>query len=120
MRAWVLSLGVLVTIGCGSKSLEGDTGGIEWPESPTDNDADDADGATDDADGGSDADGGDDTGDVDAGADADADGGDDTGNVEDTGSVDPFFGFSLDVAAAIAGTPVGFSVYWMDGDEMTD
>ena len=110
MRAWFLGLSILLAVGCSSKSLEGDTGDVLLPGSTTDGGSNDADGSTDDADGS------DDTGAPDTGGTV---GADDTGETGDTGTVEPLFGFDLDVAAAIAGTPVGFSVFMTDGDEIT-
>ena len=121
MRSWMLALSFLVISACGSNAKDGDTGTAIWEED-VDSDGDsDADGSTGDDGADADADGGDDTGNTDADADADADGGDDTGSSDDTGEPDagPALVFALDVAAAIAGTPVGFQVTLVAGDDVT-
>jgi hypothetical protein len=80
----------------------------------------DADGGSDDTGGSTDSDGGsDDTG---ASTDADADAGaDDTGSPEDSGDpvFEPTLSLELDVAAAIAGSPVGYQVILTTGDEVS-
>jgi len=140
MRVLLMGLGLVIASGCG-KSSEADSGGPLLSEgvdgdgnSNADTDADAGSDADSDGDAGAD---GDDTGsssdadsDGDAGADGDDTGADadDTGASDDTGDasddtgdldVEPTLSLELDVAAAIAGSPVGYQVVLTAGDEVS-